>query len=202
MNVNVVPQTASLVWITPEALKVIEYCGRTCYKSENDITDYSSRQFVKMLLDRGHESVLEHAVACYKLVCDRGVSHELVRHRIASYSQESTRYVNYNKKGMQFVIPPDLGDDFPRWVRSVETAAQSYNTMISHGIKPEIARSVLPNSLKTEIVATMNTREWRHFFRLRTDKKAHPQMRQLAGLILNDLSDRVPVVFDEFKESE
>jgi thymidylate synthase (FAD) len=184
----------------PEILRRLEAYGRTCYKSEDKITDDSAPKFIKMLLERGHESVLEHEKITVRVICDRGVSHEIVRHRIASYSMESTRYCDYAKAGEIQLINIRLHltvDQFSEWLDAVADAERHYNRMRELGCTPQIARSVLPNSLKTEIVMTMNLREWRHFFRLRADKAAHPQMRQIAIPMLMEFRRLVPVVFDE-----
>lgn len=186
-------------------LKKIEKIGRVCYKSEDRITKESAISFVRNLLKRGHESVIEHAQVSIRIVCDRGVSHEIVRHRIASYSQESTRYCNYAAEKfdtqLTFIRPIFWGNDdrlYRLWVDAMAYAEEKYLTMIAEGASPQEARSVLPNSLKTEIVVTMNLREWRHFIKMRTATAAHPQMRQVANMILNELRNAIPVIFDEY----
>lgn len=190
-------------------LKKIERIGRVCYKSEDNITDDSSQKFVKNILKRGHESVIEHEKISVKIICDRGVSHEIVRHRIASYSQESTRYCNYSnaKFGKELTLIRPLywkegSEEYNIWLKTMQEIEQSYNKLIELGAEPQQARSVLPNSLKTEIVVTMNLREWRHFFKLRTDKNAHPQMREIACMILKEFQNRVPIVFDQIDINE
>lgn len=187
-----------------EILKKIELCGRVCYKSEDRITSDSAKRFVKSLIDRGHESVLEHVSITVRFIVDRGVSHELVRHRIASYSQESSRYVNYENKEIEFIKPCFLKENdkdihWLSWVASMETAEHRYHFMLYTGMTPEQARSVLPNSLKTEVVTTMNLRAWRNFFKLRTGKQAHPQMREVAIPLLEEFKKLVPVIFDDIK---
>ena len=187
-----------------EILKTIELTGRTCYKSEDKITEESAKQFVKMLIDRGHEAMIEHYNVTLKFICDRGVTHEIVRHRIASYAQESTRYCNYSKDkfGNKItVIKPCFWDEhspqYIAWYTVCAKAEDTYFNLLKLGASPQEARSVLPNSLKTEIVVTMNLREWRHFFKLRTAKTAHPQMREVAIMALNILKEKIPVVFDD-----
>lgn len=201
---RIVGQEVWLEQITPAALQLIERAGRTCYKSEDRITEESAAAFVKMILQRGHESVLEHAIASFRVVCDRGVSHEFVRHRLASYSQESTRYCNYakNKFGEEItvILPPafETGSlEWHEWAAAVKAAEVSYLNLIRMGAPPEMARSVLPTCLKTELVATANFREWRHFLRLRTSPKAHPQMREVAGEIGRILLVECPAVFED-----
>lgn len=187
-----------------EILKQIERIGRTCYKSEDRITDDSAVKFVKMLVDNGHEAMIEHAYVSVRIICDRGVSHEIVRHRMASYAQESTRYCNYSKDkfGNEItVIEPNFWADKPEckevWEKAMKQAEEAYMKLIELGATPQEARSVLPNSLKTEIVVTMNLREWRHFFKLRTDKTAHPQIREIAVPLLKAFKEKIPVVFDD-----
>ncbi len=189
-----------------EILKNIEKVARTCYKSEHLISDGTAEKLVRMLIKRGHEAMIEHESISVKFVVDRGVSHEIVRHRMASYAQESTRYCNYanDKFGneLTFIIPNDIAKDEKNlwhWVEVVKSAETHYLSLIAVGTKPEIARSLLPNALKTEIVMTANLREWRHFFKLRCDKAAHPQMREVAVPLLNKFKDLIPVVFDDLE---
>ena len=193
--------------IQPEAvLRKIELCGRVCYKSEGAIDGNSAAPFIRRLIRSGHESVIEHADVSVKIVCDRGVSHELVRHRIASYSQESTRYCNYTKdrfEGELSFIRPCFWEEnsaaFKLWREQMQSAEDAYLQLCALGATPEQARSVLPNSLKTEIVVTMNLREWRHFFRLRTSPRAHPQMREISLPLLAEMQRLLPPVFDDIE---
>ncbi|MBQ7064449.1 MAG: FAD-dependent thymidylate synthase [Firmicutes bacterium] len=182
----------------------IELAGRVCYKSEDRITENSAERFIRNLLRRGHESVLEHEKITVRFICDRGVTHEMVRHRIASYSQESSRYCNYspdgNRGGISFIKPcfwSEDSEEYKVWLDAMAAAEEAYNRLIAMGAKPEEARDVLPNSLKTEIVMTANLREWRHFLKLRTDKAAHPQIREVAFMLLEQLKKEIPVVFDD-----
>ncbi len=190
-------------------LQKLERCGRVCYKSEDKITEGSAEKFIGMILKSGHESVLEHEKLTVKFICDRGVTHEIVRHRIASYSQESTRYCNYSKdkfgNELTFIRPCFWADDskeYAVWKQAMEEIEKTYVKLISLGAKPEEARSILPNSLKTEIVCTMNLREWRHFFRLRTAERAHPQIREISVALLDELKKRIPVIFDDINTSD
>ena len=197
-----------------ELLRMVELCGRVCYKSEDKITPDSAKRFIAGVLKSGHESVLEHGKITVKVICDRGVTHEIVRHRLASYSQESTRYCNYNNEKfggeLTFINPcfwANTNDDhskvlFSIWATEMQRIEDAYNEMIQCGATPEEARSILPNSLKTEIVMTMNLREWRHFFKMRLSKRAHPQMREVAELIHKELKERVPLIFDDIKTQE
>ncbi len=187
-----------------QMLKNIELCGRVCYKSEDRITDGSAEKFVSMILASGHESVLEHEKITVKFICDRGVTHEIVRHRIASYSQESTRYCNYSKdkfgNEITFIRPffwEESDEKYKVWANTMQEIENAYFKLIEAGAKPEEARSILPNSVKTELMVTMNIREWRHFFRLRTSPKAHPQMRECAVPLLDEFKKRVPLLFDD-----
>lgn len=185
------------------ALNTIELAGRTCYKSEDKITGNSAEEFIRNIIKRGHEAVLEHVSITAKFICDRGVSHEIVRHRIASYCQESTRYCNYSKDkfGNEItVIKPCFYEEkstaFSEWYASCKSSEIYYFALLYEG-KAEEARSVLPNSLKTEIVMTTNIREWRHFFKLRCSKAAHPQMRQVATMLFEQMKSRYPVFFED-----
>lgn len=185
-------------------LKQIELAGRTAYKSEDKITPDSAKDFVKMIRGRGHLSVFEHQFVTVRVICDRGVSHEIVRHRLAAYTQESTRYCNYTKGkfGSELtVIEPCFwtqdDEKYQVWKQTIEQIETGYNKLIELGATPQEARTVLPNSLKTEIVMTMNLREWRHFFTLRTSKAAHPQMREVAIPLLKEFQKLIPVVFDD-----
>ena len=184
-------------------LKNIERAGRTCYKSEDKITSDSARKFVAMIIKSGHDSVIEHEKVTVRVICDRGVTHEIVRHRIGSYSQESTRYCNYKSKGIKVIEPLFFekgSEKYKLWQKAMENTADIYNLLIASGATPQEARSVLPNSLKTEIVVTFNLREWRHFFRLRCSKKAHPQMREVSIPLLREFKRNIPIIFDDISE--
>lgn len=181
-----------------EINKLIELAGRTCYKSEARIGPGTAAKMVTILVKRKHHSVLEHQSITVRFVIDRGVSHELVRHRLASFSQESTRYCNYQKKGLQFVHPCFWEEGDPkldRWRDHMEEVDALYNELINLGAKPEEARSVLPNSLKTELVMTANIREWRHVLTVRTHRTAHPQMREVMIPLLEYFQEQLPELF-------
>lgn len=199
-----------------EMLIKLEKIGRVCYKSEDYIKEGSAEKFLKGIVKRGHESVIEHESITVRVTCDRGVTHEIVRHRIASYSQESTRYCNYTNDKFSNQISCidiatgfeyDLNDENDRkkyeiWNNAMNAAEQYYFQMIEAGAKPEEARSILPNSLKTEIVMTMNLREWRHFIRLRASKRAHPQIREITEMIRKEFAERYPVFFEDLVPEE
>ena len=196
-------------------LQHIERIARVCYKSEDKISPdgKSAEKMVKMLIDREHEAMLEHGGISVLFICDRGVSHEIVRHRLASFAQESTRYCNYSKEKfgteITFIEPiffeeDKLGENgllnYKAWAHQCFLAEQQYLRFIGNGCSPQEARSVLPNSLKTELVMTANYREWRHFFKLRCSKAAHPQMRELSIPLLIEFQDLIPVMFDDIYE--
>ena len=190
-------------------LKRLEQCGRVCYKSESKITDDSAPEFVERIIKSGHEAVLEHCAFTVKFIVDRGVSHEIVRHRLASYCQESTRYCNYSKDGFGgeiTVIEPcylqEGTDPYDAWFVACTAAEMRYFELLGYGLTPQEARAVLPNSLKTEVVMTANIREWRHFLKLRCSKAAHPQMREVATQLLTSLKISVPVCFDDINPNE
>jgi thymidylate synthase (FAD) len=218
-----------------EILKFLEKVARTCYKTEGNITEDSYIRLITKLVDRKHEAMLEHFSLTIKFICDRGVSHELVRHRLASFAQESTRYCNYsaNKKGMVFIQPcwfsrditgeydPDkkvypfdsehgleqaMASDYINlltypesvWFNQMLGIERDYNYLtVEKDWKPEEARSILSNSLKTEIVITANLREWMHIIDLRAAPTAHPQMRELMLPLLIDLYTRIPILFNK-----
>ena len=206
-----------------EILKKIERIGRVCYKSENNIKEGSAESFISNLINRHHESVLEHVSISVRVICDRGVSHEIVRHRLASYSQESSRYCNYSNdkfgNELTFIKPcwfksnvedfneyvnndnytVGLSADELDWIALMIAIEDLYSLFIDDNWTPEEARSILPNSIKTEIVMTMNLREWRHFFKMTCDKAAHPQMRQIANMILDTFKENIPVIFHDIK---
>ena len=189
-----------------DLLSTVEIAGRTCYKSEDKITDGSAEKFVRNILKRGHEAVIEHASLTVRFTCDRGASHEIVRHRLAAYCQESTRYCNYSKNGFGSeitVIKPmsfDYSDSPYRiWKRSCENAEVAYFDLLGEGCTPQEARSVLPNSLKTEVVMTAGRREWRRFIRLRCSPAAHPNMRVVARLLYDLLKSTYPVFFEDIE---
>jgi len=194
-------------------LKILERIGRVAYKSEDKITDQSAASFIGMIVKRGHFSVLEHISVTVHVICDRGVSHEWVRHRLAAYTQESTRYCNYAKDkhdGQITFIEPEfmwngqpgveagsVGQKEDLWVRTVSEIEDNYLSLIALGATPQAARSILPNSLKTEFYATMNLRSWLHFFELRTAPGAHPQMREVAIPLQKKFQEVLPEIFGE-----
>jgi len=188
-------------------LKHIEKAARTCYKSEDKITEKSARVLLKGLLKSGHHSVFEHAAISVRIVCDRGITHEIVRHRLSSFSQESTRYANYSKEkfGKEItVIRPFFWKEKSRryetWKTAMGESEKAYLKLIEMGASAQEARSVLPTSLKTEIIVSANLRQWRHILDLRCSKASHPQIRQIMLPLLNDLGKRIPVIFEDLIE--
>ena len=192
-------------------LRKLEQIGRVCYKSEEKITSDSAKGFVERMLKSGHHSVIEHHNISVRAVTDRGVTHEIVRHRIGSYSQESTRYCNYAQdkfgKEITVILPVWFYDmdgcgeitmhQYDTWIECCQRIERDYMSMLDMRMSAQQARAVLPNSLKTEIVMTYNLREWRHFFKLRCSPKAHPQMVDLACMMLKEFKETIPVLFDD-----
>lgn len=188
-------------------LQTIERGGRICYKSEDKIENGSAEPFIGRLRNMKHESVLEHSLITVQIVTDRGVTHELVRHRLCAFSQESTRYCNYSKgkfNGEITVIRPFFWDEshinYVVWKKSCEDIETSYMYLLEHGAKPQEARSILPNSLKTEIQVSANAREWNHIFRLRTHRDAHPQIRQVMVPLAQEFQKKWPALFSEYSD--
>ena len=199
-------------------LQHIEKIGRVCYKSEDYITEdgESARKFVAMLIRNGHEAMIEHSFLSVKFTVDRGVSHELVRHRIASFAQERTRYCNYAKdkfgaecafidlepgimldNKMKKMSGEEIALVMAEWTSAMEDAERHYMRLLELGATPQIARAVLPNSTKTEITVSANYREWRNFFKLRVPADVHPQMREVTIPLLKELKGMIPVNFDD-----
>lgn len=189
-------------------LQHLERIARVCYQSEDHITKdgESAKKLIRALIKSGHEAMLEHGSVSVWFRCDRGISHELVRHRVASFAQESTRYCNYSKgkfgSELTFIRPFFFENTwrYNAWLNQMQEAENTYLELVNNGAKPEEARSVLPNSLKTSIVVTANYREWRHIFNLRCSPNAHPQMRELMLPLLDQFNARYPVLFEDIYE--
>lgn len=183
-------------------LKKIEWCGRISHRSEEAQTDDSWKRFIKaVVFDHGDWSIVEHATATVDMLVDRGITHEIVRHRLFSFTQESTRFVNYEKKmPPSFIMPEGLVDEqIKSWRQAIAEVEVSYTKMIMHGCAPQIARSVFPNALASRIIITGNLRNWRHFFIMRTTKEAHPQMRQVTIPLLAEFKAKIPILFDDIE---
>ena len=189
--------------------KQIELAGRTCYKSEDKIHEGSAEQFIRNILKRGHEAVIEHGLITVRFTCDRGVTHEIVRHRVASYCQESTRYCNYSRDafGNEITVIEPTGVNkgtpaYESWKYAMHCCEEAYFAMLAEGCTPQEARSVLSNSLKAEIVVSMNPREWRHFFKLRCSPAAHPDIRVLALMALDMFIENWPALFEDLVNAD
>jgi thymidylate synthase (FAD) len=211
---KIIEQGHDLLSLPENCLEMLEKAGRTCYKSEARITSDSAEKFVDMLVRHNHHAMIEFGDIIVKFITNRGVTHELVRHRHCSFAQESTRYVRYDGE-MAFIqpvwaktdltgqwdgttkIPEELDQGDKTWLESMIRAEEEYNALIKSGWKAQAAREILPNSLKTEIVVKANIREWRHIFSLRCAKASHPQMVGLMQPLLEDLKSKIPVVFDD-----
>lgn len=201
----VIPQSE----IKKDVLKKIERYARICYKSEDKLGDQVNENFLAGIIKHGHESVIEHEKITLMFITDRGITHEIVRHRLGSYSQESTRYCNYanDKFGNEItVIEPfyyrDRPEEYEIWKKACEEAQKNYFALLQAGSRPQEARSVLPNSLKTEIAVTYNLREWRHFLKLRCGKGAHPQIKEIAIPLLLFFKEILPTIFADIPYEE
>jgi len=188
--------------VTPDPVAVVESAARTCYKSTSG-ESFVPGDLIRHCIKRGHESVLEHAYMSVRFIVDRGVSHELVRHRLCSLSQESTRYCDYSKEkfdhSITFIKPCFWDEDsnqYDIWKANMAVSESTYFLLLNSS-KPEEARSVLPNSTKTEVVMTANFREWRLVFKLRTSKAAHPQMREVMIPLFEEAKVLYPPFFKD-----
>lgn len=189
-----------------ELLRKVEYIARVSHRTEDNATPDSWDRFLRsVVLGHGDFSVIEHVSLTVEAEVDRGITHEWVRHRIGAYTQESTRFVNYNKNEIRFVMP-SLKSDKSLWLHAIEEAEHSYNTLLTNGEAPQIARSVLPNGLASKIIVTYNLRAWRHFFIMRTCREAHPQMKQVTIPLLQEFQQKIPILYEdiipEIKQSE
>lgn len=189
-------------------LSNLEEIVRVCYKSEEKITEDSYKKFLHMLIDKGHHAMLEHTFMQVRFICDRGITHEIVRHRLASYAQESTRWCDYGGKGIKVICPGDIAEEYAKgtpkgisgyrsWEASMKEAQLRYNMLRSEGFPPQDARAALPTCLKSELVVSTNFREWRHIFNMRTPISAHPDMRRLMKPLLEEVKELIPIIFDD-----
>ncbi len=205
---KIVEQSYKILHITENPIQLIEEIARTCYKSEAMITADSAEKMVRSLIKKGHEAMIEHASMTVKFITCRGVSHEIVRHRLCAFAQESTRYCCYNKDkfGNEITVinPGNLMNEgaLEVWKKACEKDEMDYIRMTENGTLAQMAREILPNALKTEIVVTANMREWRHIFKLRTAKAAHPQMRQLMIPLLKEMKENLPALFEDITIEE
>ncbi len=175
-----------------EILKKIEEIGRNAYQSFSYQNEDSCFKFIKMIISKNHFGLLEHESATFKIVTNRAIANELTRHRLGSYVQESTRYVNYKKHKPEIIVDKSIAD----YVKNVDFFEQ-YLKLLNNKIKPEIARDFLPLALKTTIYATMNLRSWFHFLKLRLASDAHPMMRDIAGKIYILFKEKIPFITNE-----
>ena len=193
-----------------DAYRIMATAARNCYRAELNATPKTDEETVEKIMRLGHLSVIEHVTVTVNIICDRGVTHELVRHRLASYSQESSRFCNYSgdKFGRELTFirpswvvatsseePVDESEKYQDWLAHMFACEKAYMAMLDHGASAQEARAVLPNSLATKIAMTANLREWIHVFRLRVALPAHPDMRQVMKPILMDMLDEYPHVF-------
>lgn len=204
---KIINPTYKILNVSPkgqDAVEFIEQIARTCYRSEGN----TGEKFVKNLIKRGHGAMLEFGWLTVEFTCDRAIANELVRHRLCSFAQESTRYCDYNKAGeIEVICPAELLKFSPasealfEWNFAVSSAEKAYKTLRAAGVKPQIARSVLPLCTATHIVMAGNFREWRHVFQLRTASAAHPQMRELMCPLLEEVKSIVPVIFEDITKN-
>ena len=190
-------------------LKRVEYFGRISHRSEDAQTEDSWERFItSVVLGHGDYSILEHASVTVDAIVDRGITHEWCRHRIGAYTQESTRFVNYEKKmPPSFIMPPGIaGDETSVWSDAIAYAEGTYKALLARGYAPQIARSVLPNALASRIIVTYNLRSWRHFFLMRTSKETHPQFREVTMPLLAEFQNTIPLLYADIvplaKQSE
>lgn len=223
---KILKNAGDFVILTPtdvlrDQLLMIERAGRTCYQSEKGpITFETAQKFARMLLKRGHESVIEHSSMTVQFNnLSRGFTHEQVRHRLTAISQESTRYVDYAREDgsvdlaqteILCVVPPHRDENIPiplgdgSQMTAAEMFAKTevyYKALRAAGWSPEDARQILPNAIKSQIVISANFREWRHIFFMRTSKKAHWEIRRVMCNLLEEVQKTVPVIFDDFFEA-
>ena len=208
-NIKQVPISVELLNInqihyTLKSYKLIEEAGRTCYKSDNKNNSIEiTESFIKGLIKSGHTSVLEHLTVSARIICDRGTSHQLVRHRHIAVSQQSTRYVT--SEPLEVIKPLSLDKSslgYAKWLKSVNDASENYSSLLEIGVGKDIARSTLPICTKTELVVTTNIREWRHIIQQRSSKHAHENIREVARLLLDEFMEALPVIFEDLKEDQ
>lgn len=189
-------------------LKKIEWCGRISHRSEETQTADSWDRFLRaVVLGHGDWSIVEHASVTVDMLVDRGITHEVVRHRLFAFTQESTRFVNYEKKMPPSFVRPDIASghvddhttDFKVWIKAVDACESAYKELLASGYTPQIARSVFPNALASRIIITGNLRNWRHFLMMRTTKEAHPQMRQVTIPLLEEFKAKIPIIFEDIE---
>lgn len=178
-------------------LRFIEEQARISHRSEDRLTEDSWEKFIKVIVvDRGDWSVTEHASITATIRTERGVTHEMVRHRLASYTQESTRFVRYKEGNMEFIPPANLKNT-TRWTAAMVSAEHSYRDMLENGERPQEARGVLPTNVAATIAMTTNLRNWRLFFLMRTSKETHPDFKRITIPMLAEFQKVVPLLYDD-----
>jgi thymidylate synthase (FAD) len=185
-------------------LQRIEWCARISHRSEEAATAVSYDRFLRsVVLQHGDWSVVEHASVSVDMLVDRGITHEIVRHRLFGFTQESTRFVNYEKKmPASFIdaLGPTSGQRQARiWETAIVHAEEAYKGLIREGVAPQLARSVFPNALASRIIITGNLRNWRHFLLMRTTKEAHPQMREVTIPLLAEFKEKIPIFYEDIE---
>ena len=180
-------------------LKRIEWIGRVSHRSEDKQGDETYKRFLEtVVLQHGDWSITEHESVTVEAVVDRGITHEWVRHRMGAYTQESTRFVNYEKKmPASFIKPEGINATETYWKESIKKCEEMYRALIRENVTPQIARSVFPNALASKLIVTYNLRNWRHFFLMRTSKESHPQMRQVTIPLLEEFKNKIPILYDD-----
>lgn len=199
-EIRFISQSHEILELNRDPIGVIARAARTCYQSEANASAENDVRLVRSLIQRGHEAMIEHSWLSVRFVTDRAIANEIVRHRLFSFAQESTRYCNYDNRGFEFILP-EMQVNTATIKGLCRACADAYETLVDNGHRPEIARTVLPLCTATRLVVSGNLREWRHFFKLRTAKDAHPQIRELATPLLHELQDIVPVVFGDIEAS-
>lgn len=191
-----------------KVMKNLERAAKHCYRTEGNIKEDSYDHFLRNCINRGHESVLEHEKVTVRICCDVGAYKDITRHRIASFSIESTRYCNYSKdkfgNEISFIEPCNIDDEnlYEDWKNCMEEIEKCYQKMASEGALPDQLRLILPHSTAAELTMTANIREWRHIFALRADKHAHPSIQQFMIPLLLYFKQQMPALFDEVNYNE
>jgi thymidylate synthase (FAD) len=184
-------------------LRFIEEMARISHRSEDRITAESYDRFLRtIILGHGDWSVVEHATVTVVFRVDRGITHELVRHRLFSFTQESTRFVNYGKRDMEFIHPAQAPNNFTEWERVMKECEKTYIELLSTGWRPQEARSILPNALAATIAVTGNLRNWRHFLLMRTTLETHPDFRQVTVPLLDEFQKKIPILYEDIEPNQ
>ena len=190
-------------------MKHLELCIRNCYKSEDKIEPGSAERMIRKIIELKHEAMLEHFSISVRIITDVGVYKDLTRHRIASFAIESTRYCNYSKgkfgSELGVMVPPELQEgteEYNIWFNAMEEIEKAYNALAAKGYKADVCRMLLPHSTKSSVILTANIREWRHIFKLRTAKAAHPTVQSVMKRVLVQFKKHIPIFFEDIELSE